>query len=375
MTSLASKFPVEVNNLHRLEITPADSVEMLRLKVPEYKEESPERVLHVINRYLHGHSGQHGTDKGLTILTPGTYIVDIADHLDWEAGEFGDQHSCYWAGYTNERRRMSHEGTWALRVHLSPKHRSYVADPEMLEANIAALYHWYQNPMGAQVHRMTGEGPHVPLPYDAGRDGSRAFFVPWWRLAEAPGIERSDNENAGVYQYDDRGRILDNWHNRQQPREQVKIGKNDPGWQQVFGDRWPGDRRTAIMHNPYGSLHLPQLAGLYAKLTGLYPNHIDRGIANFGDAKPYEYDWVFDRRYYLQYARRAHYRNLCDNCHTSISFKASRPIQIQHLDHDGQRVGPANRNGYWCIECIVQRARKSPKTERWTRTRGVKWEA
>ena len=361
MTSLASKFPIEINTLHRLDVTPEDSVDALRLKVPEYQQEEDSRVIHVINRYLHGHSGQHATDKGLTILQPGTYIVDIVDHLDWHGGDFGDGYSCYWAGYTNERKRMAREGTWALRVHLSPKHRDYHANPELLEDYISSLFHKYSNPL------MPDQGVHAVLPDQAGRDGSRAFFVPWWRFAEHPGIEREGADPEHVYPEGRR------WN--RQGNEHARLRTTHPGWEQSFGDRWSGDTRTAVMHNPYGSLPLPQLASLYAKLTGLAPNHLDRGIANFGDAKPNEYDWVFNRNNYQQYSRRGQNRGLCDNCNISITYRASRNIQVQRQYPDGERVGPANRSGNWCMECIVERARISPKTERWTRTRGLKWNA
>ena len=361
--TLTKDFPIEINTLHRLEITPEDSVATLRLKVPEYQEIEDSKVVHVINRYLNGHAGQNAADKGLTVLPPGTYIVDITDHLDWNAGDFGDGYSCYWAGYTAERRRMAREGTWALRVHLSPKHREYHANPGQLEDYIASLFHKYSD--------HPGDSRHLVLPDYAGRDGSRVFFVPWWRFAEHPGIEREGADPEHVYPENQRY----SHRARGEQQQQAQLRPTHPGWEQLFGDRWPGDKRTAILHNPYGSLHLPQLAGLYAKLTGILPNHLDRGIANFGDALPHEYDWVFNRRNYQEYGRRTQQYGRCDNCNIALAYRASRSIHVQRRDENGERVGSASRSGNWCMECIVARAKRSPKTERWTRTKGLKWNA
>ena len=360
---LADGYPVAVNTLHRLEITPEDSIGMLRMKVADYKDKTDAEMLHLINRFFNGFKGEHSHDKGLTILPVGTYMVDIVDHLVWEAGDFGDQHSCYWQGYTAERRRMGQEGTWAIRVHYSPRHRNYVLDKQ--EENIETIQDSYP-----EIPRIYGDSG-----YDRynGNDGSRAFFVPWWRLAERPGVALEQANEDGV-QPDGNRRRGDRWGNRA-ANSRIVPATNEPGWQQAFGGRWTGDRRTAIMHNPYGSLHLPQLAGLYAKLTGLLPNDISPGIATFGDIKPHEYDWIFNRMEYQYNRHRQTGHARCENCNKDTSYRAARPMKIQRINMDGDKYGPAALNGVWCIDCITAHAKRSPKSDRWTRTRGVKWYA
>jgi ribosomal protein L34E len=366
---LADGFPVAVNTLHRLEVTPEDSIGMLRMKVPEYAEKTDAEMLHIINRFFNGFKGEHSNHKGLTILPVGTYMVDIVDHLQWEAGDFGDQHSCYWQGYGGERRRMGQEGVWALRVHYSPKHRNYITDKQ--EENIETIQAAY---------------PEIPRIYDDngydrynGNDGSRAMFVPWWRLAERPGIALEKAADDGVQpDVNDQARRGGRFarHPDQAYRNRRIVPEtNVAGWQQAFGGRWVGDRRTAIMHNPYGSLHLPQLSGIYAKLTGLLPNNVSPGIATFGDAKPDEYDWIFNRHDYMYNHRRVHGRGRCAECGQDISYRAARPMKIQRVGIAGERYGPAALNGVWCMDCVVTHARRSPKSDRWTRTRGVKWNA
>ena len=358
---LADGFPVAVNVLHRLDVTPEDSIGMLRMKVPEYAEKTDAEMLHLINRFFNGFKGEHSNDKGLTILPVGTYMVDIVDHLSWEAGDFGDQHSCYWQGYNGERRRMGQEGTWALRVHYSPKHRSYNAET-----------------LAERVDVIRATYPDIATEYDGSgyrldyrNDGSRAFFVPWWRLAERPGAALEESNVDGV-QPDGNRRRGGRWGN---PAANKRLPTETAGWQQAFGGRWTGDKRTAIMHNAYGSLHLPQLAGIYTKLTGLLPNDISPGITTFGDAKPYEYDWIFNRNEYMYNHHRVHRQARCENCRADTTYRAARPMKIQRLNMEGEKYGPACLNGTWCMDCIVTHAKRSPKSDRWTRTRGVKWNA
>ena len=360
---LTDGFPVAVNTLHRLDITPEDSIGTLRMKVAAYAEKTDAEILHVINRYFNGFKGENSSDKGLTILPVGTYMVDIVDHLSWDAGDFGDQHSCYWQGYTGERRRMGQEGTWALRVHFSPKHRHY--STEELEDKVDLIRATY--PEVATEYDENG------YRLDARNDGSRAFFVPWWRLAERPGAALEEQDGEGV-QPDGNRRRGDRWGHRP-ANQRIVPATNEPGWQQAFGGRWTGDRRTGIMHNPYGSLHLPQLAGLFTKLTGLLPNDVSPGIATFGDIKPHEYDWIFNRADYQYNRHRQPGRSFCENCRKDTSFTANRPMKIQRVNGNGEKYGPAILSGVWCIDCITIHARRSPKSDRWTRTRGVKWYA
>jgi len=364
---LADGFPVAVNVLHRLDVTPEDSIGMLRMKVPEYAEKTDAEMLHLINRYFNGFKGEHSNDKGLTILPVGTYMVDVVDHLSWEAGDFGDQHSCYWQGYGGERRRMGQEGTWALRVHYSPRHRHYHA--ETLEHYVEEIQAAYPD-----VLQERDENGYM---LDARNDGSRAFLVPWWRLAERPGMALENTTENGVQpDFNDHARRGGRFaRHPDHANRRIVPETNVAGWQQAFGGRWPGDRRTTIMHNPYGSLHLPQLSGLYAKLTGLLPNNVSPGIATFGDAKPGEYDWIFNRHEYMYNHRRAVGRGRCGNCRQDVTYRAARPMKIQRIDNDGNLYGPAVLNGVWCMDCIITHARRSPKTDKWTRTRGVKWNA
>jgi len=363
VVTLTDGYPVAVNTLHRLDITPEDSIGTLRMKVADYANKTDAEMLHLINRFFNGFKGEHSHDKGLTILPVGTYMVDIVDHLVWNAGDFGDQHSCYWQGYTGERRRMGQEGTWALRVHYSPKHRNY--HTETLEHYIEAMESSYP-----EVLNERDENGYL---LDARNDGSRAFFVPWWRLAERPGVALEQADVDGV-QPDGNRRRGERWGNRA-ANKRIVPATNEPGWQQAFGERWTGDRRTGIMHNPYGSLHLPQLAGLYAKLTGLLPNDISPGITTFGDIKPHEYDWIFNRLDYQYNHRRQAGQSRCESCRKDTSFSAARPMKIQRVNGDGEKYGPAILSGMWCMDCIITHAKRSPKSDRWTRTRGVKWYA
>ena len=87
MVKLREQFPVELDKIYRLEVTSLDSIPTLRVKVEEYKESSDEEIDHVVRRFLNGFKGQHSQDKGMAILTPGTYLVDIVDNLDWTAGD------------------------------------------------------------------------------------------------------------------------------------------------------------------------------------------------------------------------------------------------------------------------------------------------
>ena len=121
MVKLREQFPVDLDRIYRLEVTSWDSIPTLRVKVEEYKDSSVEEIDHIIRRFHNGFKGQHSQDKGMAILTPGTYLVDIVDNLDWNAGDFGDQHSCYWNTYSGTRQKMAADGTWAMRVHLTPK--------------------------------------------------------------------------------------------------------------------------------------------------------------------------------------------------------------------------------------------------------------
>ena len=352
---LKDSYPVPINTLHRLEITAEDSITMLRMKVADYSEKTDAEILHLINRYFNGFKGENSNDKGLTILPLGTYLVDIVDHLRWNAGDFGDQHSCYWQGYINERRRMGQEGTWALRIHFSPKSRNY--NVETVEEKVEAIQAAYPD----MLRERDGNG----YPLDFSNDGARAFFVPWWRLAERPGAARE-----GQNDQEPRGR----WRNRGL-NQRIVPATNEPGWQQAFGGRWTGDRRTAIMHNAYGSLHLPQLAGLYAKMTGLFPNDLSAGITTFGDAQPYEYDWIFDRNDYMYNRHRITRNAICEKCGTDVTYSAARPMKIRRTNMDGEPYGPANINGMWCMDCVITHAKRSPKSDNWTRTKGVKWNA
>jgi len=360
MGKLKDQFPVELNKIHRLEITSLDSVPALRVKVEDYKDLDDAAIDHVIRRFLNGFKGQHSQDKGNTILPVGTYLVDVVDNLDWNAGDFGDRHSCYWNTYSGTRQKMALDGTWALRVHLTPMM------PEYNYANNGDYQDWRGNQDAslnkeenreAHIDRiMGGRWGNTDLDYNARNRAARAYFVPWWRMAERPG-------SPAVYP---RG------NNREAPL-------NTEAHKDNFGDRWQGNKASAVMHNPYGGLHMAQLAGLYTKLTGLAPNSTDAGQTTFGAALPHGQDWIFqDRDYYNK--RHDYTGNNCHQCRDPLDYTAARRIRAHVTGQRLMRDGTFSDYDYYaqlwhCMDCVIELGRKSETTGRWTRTKGIKWYA
>ena len=110
-------------------------------------------------------------------------------------------------------------------------------------------------------------------------------------------------------------------------------------------------------------------------MTGLFPNDLSAGITTFGDAQPYEYDWIFDRNDYMYNRHRITRNAICEKCGTDVTYSAARPMKIRRTNMDGEPYGPANINGMWCMDCVITHAKRSPKSDNWTRTKGVKWNA
>ncbi len=53
---------------------------------------------------------QHSTEKA-------TYRFEIVDRIDWQAGDYGDYNSCYWAEYAGGRLMLEQNGGMAIRFH------------------------------------------------------------------------------------------------------------------------------------------------------------------------------------------------------------------------------------------------------------------
>jgi len=364
MVKLREQFPVELDKIYRLEVTSLDSVPTLRAKIDEYKNSNDEEIDHVVRRFLNGFKGQHSQDKGNTILPVGTYLVDIVDNLDWAAGQFGDQHSCYWNTYSGTRQRMAQDGTWALRVHLTPNM------PEYNYMNYEDYRLWnhgdqpndYGDKEGVREAHieeiMSGRWGGSDLDVHARTRAARAYFVPWWRMAERPGAGGEE-------------------HNAQRGPRAMEYPVTSELHKDNFGARWQGNKASAVMHNPYGGLHMGQLAGLYTKLTGLYPNSIDHGQSTFGAAVPHGQDWIFARMEDYYNKRRNDEYRICHQCMCHLDYVAARRMstRITQIDRIDGTERTYNARAWHCMDCIVELGRKSATSGRWTRTKGLKWYA
>ena len=374
MIKLREQFPVELDKIYRLDVTSMDSVPTLRVKVDEYKESSDEEMDHVVRRFLNVFKGQHSQDKGNTILPVGTYLVDIVDYLDWTAGEFGDVHSCYWNTYSGTRQRMAADGTWAMRVHLTPNmpEYDYMTFEDYAQWHQGGVPNAYGDKEGVREAHieeiMGGRWGGSDLDVRARSRAARAYFVPWWRMAERPGVT-GEGQVPGE---------------RPIPRP-VEFGASTEEHKDAFGDRWPGSKASAVMHNPYGGLHMGQLAGLYTKLTGLQPNSIDHGQSTFGAAVPHGQDWIFARMEDYYNKRLNDDFRLCHHCGCELNYMAARrmstkmtapvysPASEGLIRMEGART--YNARVWHCMDCIVELGRKSETSGRWTRTKGLKWYA
>jgi len=364
MIKLREQFPVELDKIYRLEVTSMDSVPTLRVKVEEYKESSDEEIDHVVRRFINGFKGQHSQDKGMAILTPGTYLVDIVDNLDWVAGDFGDAHSCYWNTYSGTRQKMAADGTWAMRVHLTPNmlEYDYMNYEDYCQWHQGGVPNTYGNKEGVREAHieeiMGGRWGGSDLDVRARSRAARAYFVPWWRMAERPG---ASGEEGG-----------------QIPGARSReLGASTEQHKDAFGDRWPGSKASAVMHNPYGGLHMGQLAGLYTKLTGLQPNSIDHGQSTFGAAVPHGQDWIFARMEDYYNKRLTDDFRLCHHCRCDLNYMAARRMSTRMTGkvYGSDEERTYNARAWHCMDCVIEIGRKSEKSGHWTRTKGIKWYA
>jgi hypothetical protein len=293
----------------------------------------------------------------MAILTPGTYLVDIVDNLDWNAGDFGDQHSCYWNTYSGTRQTMATDGTWAMRVHLTPNMPEYnMPDYDTWASKWhdqeATEYEYKEVTRETHIDRIMGGNWGTELDVHARSRAARAYFVPWWRMAERPGVTGEGTR----------------------PMEIIPANEQH---KDNFGDRWTGSKASAVMHNPYGGLHMGQLAGLYTKLTGLYPNSIDHGQATFGAAVPHGQDWIFGRMEDYYNKRRNDSWRVCHQCHDDLEFGAARRMstRITAKVYGSDEEVTHNARVWHCMDCVIEFGRKSETSGRWTRTKGIKWYA
>lgn len=57
-----------------------------------------------------------GTITGRHRVEPATYYFDFNNTLDWNAGDFGDETSCFWQSRTKDRYTLMYNQAWAVRL-------------------------------------------------------------------------------------------------------------------------------------------------------------------------------------------------------------------------------------------------------------------
>ncbi|MHB8995769.1 MAG: hypothetical protein ACYC63_11000 [Armatimonadota bacterium] len=61
--------------------------------------------------------GTIGSMAGLSVTETDTYTFDFDDYLDWQAGDFGDEGSCFWSCNAAAREMLRRNGAFALRFY------------------------------------------------------------------------------------------------------------------------------------------------------------------------------------------------------------------------------------------------------------------
>ena len=68
-------------------------------------------------KILNTHLGLLGSLISNHINKNDTYILEYTHNLDWKAGDFGDDKSCFWTGHQTARRSLKNGNAWAVRFY------------------------------------------------------------------------------------------------------------------------------------------------------------------------------------------------------------------------------------------------------------------